>query len=96
MDDFGRDPQVRTMRLVFRAMEDFDNRTATAWGLEWTDPRLRSLRRSALAGFPAQANRLARSRPLDAAGYQTAYEAAFEAAGREMGMTPDDARDGDL
>lgn len=86
MDQFGADPQVRAMRLVFSRMEEYDLAAARQMGLDWTDPRLRELRRRALAGHQAQLSRLAATRPLDGESFVEAYQASFDQAARQMGL----------
>ena len=50
-DDWGRDPQVQRMRLVFAALEESQAGLLKGLGLAWGDPRLAPARSEARACF---------------------------------------------
>lgn len=48
VDEWGRDPAVRTMRKVFKAMEDSQRELFDSMGIYYYDPRIRLWREMAL------------------------------------------------
>ena len=61
-DEWGRDPAVRMMRAVFRAMEEAQKGMLGALGIGSFDPRLRRWREIALGLWERCWGRMARSR----------------------------------
>lgn len=51
IDEWGRDPAVRSMRKVFKGMEDAQREFFDRIGIHNYDPRIRSWREKALALF---------------------------------------------
>lgn len=50
-DSFGHDPQVRYMRLIFKAIETAQEEFLSMIGIQAADPRLRPVRETALKYF---------------------------------------------